>query len=293
MSLIASFLGILATIVAFICWIIKDDGWLAEKYMALVDTYQITVAVTLVILTPLLVIKPLRGLLHPLFAFARAVLMFCCWALSFLAVYFIWGGTGVTIGLFLGWIGGVPMAVVACIIKGSWTMLIHSVITLVGFLACFIAEFFTDPSERRAQTQGATPDSILQASNAIWVCMVLAIPAMIGMAIDEPYGIVIVALILALFTSLAKGVRKGYKIAFVVYAALIIPSASTYLLAMADFDMQGIIKLDPKALLNLFGSVQTVIAYYGLAMLLTPSALRWTWLPGAEASKASEQTPSP
>jgi hypothetical protein len=92
---------------------------------------------------------------------------------------------------------------------------------------------------------------------------------------------------------LAKGVRKGYKIAFVVYAALIIPSASTYLLAMADFDMQGIIKLDPKALLNLFGSVQTVIAYYGLAMLLTPSALRWTWLPGAEASKASEQTPSP
>jgi hypothetical protein len=92
---------------------------------------------------------------------------------------------------------------------------------------------------------------------------------------------------------LAKGVRKGYKVAFVVYAALIIPSASTYLLAMADFDMQGIIKLDPKALLNLFGSVQTVIAYYGLAMLLTPSALRWTWLPGAEASKASEQTPSP
>ena len=36
MSLIASFLGILATIVAFICWIIKDDGWLAAKYMALV-----------------------------------------------------------------------------------------------------------------------------------------------------------------------------------------------------------------------------------------------------------------
>jgi hypothetical protein len=253
--------------------------------MTLVDTYQITLAVTFIILTPLLVIKPLRGLLHPIFAFGRAVLMFCCWALSFLAVYFIWGGTGVTIGLLLGWIGGVPMAVVACIIKGSWTMLTHSVITLVGFMACFVAESFTDPSEQRAQTQGAIPDSILQASNAIWVCMVLAIPAMIGMAIDESYGILIVALILALFASLAKGVRKGYKIAAIGYAVLVIPSASTYLLAIADFDMQGIIKLDPKALLNLFGTVQTVIAYYGLAMLLTPSALKWTWLPGDEASK--------
>jgi hypothetical protein len=115
--------------------------------------------------------------------------------------------------------------------------------------------------------------------------MVLAIPAMIGMAIDESYGILIVALILALFASLAKGVRKGYKIAAIGYAVLVIPSASTYLLAIADFDMQGIIKLDPKALLNLFGTVQTVIAYYGLAMLLTPSALKWTWLPGDEASK--------
>jgi hypothetical protein len=289
MSLLASILGFLATLVALAFWVIKDDNWLTAKYLQLVDAYQITAGLSLVILAPLLVIKPLRGLLHPCFATARAVLMFCCWALSFLAVYFIWGSTGVTIGLMLGWVGGVPMAVIACITKGSWTVLLHSVITLIGFIACFVAETITDPSERRNQTQGTIPDSILQASNSIWVCMVLAIPGIIGMTIDQPYGILIAGLVLALFASLAMGVRKGYRIAFVGYAALIIPSVSTYVLAIGDFDMLGILKLDEKALLNLFGSVQTVIAYYALAMLLTPSALKWTWIKSADAGKVKSE----
>jgi len=285
MSQIASFLCFLATLVGFVCFIIKSDNWLLAGYMQLVDVYQITTAIALFILAPLLVIKPLRRPLHPCFAIARATLMFCCWALSFLAVYGSWGTTGVTIGLLFAWIGGIPMAVVACVTKGAWPMLFHSVIPFIGFIACFFAELFTDPTARLDETSGSTPDSILQASNSMWVCMALAIPTMIGMALNEPYGVLIVISVMGLYALIGVGVRKGYKIASIAYALLIIPVASQYILLIGDFDIQGVIKLEGNALLNLFGSVQTVIAYYALAMLLTPSALKWTWGPAPKASK--------
>lgn len=277
MSQIASFLCFLATLAGFVCFIIKSDNWLLAGYMQLVDVYQITTAIALFILAPLLVMKPLRRLLHPCFAIARATLMFCCWALSFLAVYGSWGTTGVTIGLLFAWIGGIPMAVVACVTKGAWPMLFHSVIPFIGFIACFFAEIFTDPSSRLDETSGSTPDSILQASNSMWVCMALAVPAMIGMALNEPFGVLITALTMGLYALTAIGVRNGFKVASISYALIIIPVASQYILNIGDFNMEGILKLDGNALLNLFGSIQTVIAYYALAMLLTPSALKWTW----------------
>jgi hypothetical protein len=285
MSQIASFLCFLATLVGFVCFIIKSDNWLLAGYMQLVDVYQITTAIALFILAPLLVIKPLRRLLHPCFAIARATLMFCCWALSFLAVYGSWGTTGVTIGLLFAWIGGIPMAVVACVTKGAWPMLFHSVIPFIGFIACFFAELFTDPTARLDETSGSTPDSILQASNSMWVCMALAIPTMIGMALNEPYGVLIVISVMGLYALIGVGVRKGYKIASIAYALLVIPVASQYILLIGDFDIQGVIKLEGNALLNLFSSVQTVIACYALAMLLTPSALKWTWGSAPKASK--------
>jgi hypothetical protein len=107
------------------------------------------------------------------------------------------------------------------------------------------------------------------------------------MALNEPYGVLIVTLLMGLYALMAIGVRKGFKISSIVYALIIIPVASQYILLIGDFDIQGIIKLEGNALLNLFGSVQTVIAYYALAMLLTPSALKWTWAPAAKVSKAN------
>lgn len=289
MSQVASFLCFVATLLGFVCFIVKSDDWLMAGYMQLVDVYQITTVTALFFLAPLLVIKPLRRMLHPCFAIARATFMFCCWALSFLAVYGSWGTTGVTIGLLFAWIGGIPMAVVACVTKGAWGMLLHSVIPFIGFIACFFAETLTDPSNKRNETQGSIPDSILQASNSMWVCMALAIPALIGMALNEPYGIFIVTTCLGLYVMMAIGVRKGFKTASIAYALIIIPVASPYILLIGNFDIQGIIKLEGNALLNLFRSVQTVIAYYALLMLLTPSALKWTWAPAAIDDKANQQ----
>ena len=278
MSQIATLLAGLASLVAFVFWIIKDDQWLSAEYLNLVDVYQITLAIALIILAPLLVIKPLRRLLHPCFAIARAVLTFCCWAISLLAVYMLWGSTGVTIGLILGWVGEIPMAVVACLTKGSWMMLMHILITFIGFFGCFLAEALTDPTaNNNAPKEGETPDTILQASNSIWVGLALAIPGLISIAINQHLGIFIAASGLGLSAVLAVGVRKGYKIASVAYALLVIPVASKYFLSIGDFNLNGIMKLDEDAMLNLFEIVQTVIGYYALAMLLTPSALKWTW----------------
>ena len=289
MSQLASLIGILATFAAFVCWVVKDDKWLSAEYVKLVDVYQITAAIAFIIMAPLLVIKPLRILLHPGFAAARAILMFCCWALSFLAVYAIWGTTGVTIGLILGWVGGVPMSVVACITKGAWPMLFHSVIAFVGFIACFFAESYTDPSARIDESSGSTPDSIIQASNSMWVCMALAIPAMIGMGLNEEYGVLITSFVLGFCVLLNVGVRKGFKLAVATYALILVFAAPKYLALIGDFDFMGVIKMEEKAVLNLFISLQTVIAYYALAMLLTPSALKWTWTKAGDG-KADESS---
>jgi hypothetical protein len=44
------------------------------------------------------------------------------WMYGFLVTYDLWGGTGIFVGLLLGGIGGVPLAIIAAALKQMWTV---------------------------------------------------------------------------------------------------------------------------------------------------------------------------
>jgi hypothetical protein len=291
MSQFATFLAILGSVVAFIFWLIRDDKWIASRYTDLIDLYQITLMICLAFLAPLLVIKPLRRILHPLLAIARATLLFCWWAICFLAVYILWGNTAVTIGLILGWVGGIPMALIACLTKASWTLLGHIFLSFIGYFSCFMAEITFDPYNQKIDSSRKIPQAIIQASNAIWVCLILATPGLIQLSLNESYGALILILSVLLYTLLAIGIRKGFKIASAAYTMTIVPFAGKYLLSISSIDLHGILKAQPDAFLGLFQFVQSIIALYALAMIFSPEAFKWIWFSQSTEPNHKDKSP--
>lgn len=287
MSRLCTLLGFFATLVALISWVIRDDEWLLAKYKDVVDIYEVTLAIALCIMAPLMVMRPARVLLQPGFAIARTVLMFCSWAIAFSAVYFIWGTLGVTIGLLFAWVGGLPMAVVACILRGAWPMLAHVVLSTIGFMACLMAELKCDtenwPQDDRA---GEAPGSIKQASNSVWVCLVLTLPAMIGTIANQDFGVWIALACVIFYSVLAITIRKGFKLGFLMYVAATVPFSAQYLEWLQRFNIAGIVKLEPDAVLGLFQCMQAVLAIYALVMLLTPTAVKWVWVARPQPNEA-------
>jgi hypothetical protein len=154
-----------------------------------------------------------------------------------------------------------------------------------------MAEITFDPSNQNNDSVRKTPQGIIEASNAIWVCLILATPGLIQLSLNESYGVLILILSALLYTLLAIGVRKGFKIASVAYALTIFPFAGRYLLSISSIDFHGIIKAQPDAFLGLFQLVQSIIALYALAMLFSPKAFKWIWFSQTTEPNHKDKSP--
>lgn len=139
---IAFFIGIILLALLFI----KGGLWLsAILYPWLVLISLITFAISIFILLPLGIFKKTRpvsgtGLLITSYVFGTTV-----WVWSFLLVYALWGFLGLFIGLFIGGVGVIPVAMLATLFNGEWSALGQLILLIVvtfgtGFLAAYIAQ---------------------------------------------------------------------------------------------------------------------------------------------------------
>jgi hypothetical protein len=91
----------------------------------------ITFVICLVILFPLALFKRTRELSILGLLIASYVFGFIAWIWSFLLSYTLWGSMGLFIGLFLGGIGVVPIALLATAVGGYWLVLGQLVLLIV------------------------------------------------------------------------------------------------------------------------------------------------------------------
>lgn len=119
--------------------------WLsATLYPWLILISLITFAISLLILLPLGIFKKTRiisgtGLLIASYIFGATL-----WVWSFLLAYVLWGFLGLLIGLFFGGVGVVPIAMLATLFSGEWSMFGELIVLLIvtfgtRLLAMYIA----------------------------------------------------------------------------------------------------------------------------------------------------------
>ena len=125
---------------------IKGGLWLsATIYPWLVSIAGITFVICLLILLPLAIFKKTRSASAMSLLIASYIFGATAWVWSFLLAYVFWGFLGLFIGLFIGGVGVVPIAMLASMSKGEWgifgQLVLVVIITFgVRFLALYIAE---------------------------------------------------------------------------------------------------------------------------------------------------------
>ncbi len=102
---------------------IKGGLWLSETlYPWLVLISGITFVISILVLLPLGIFKKTRGVSAIGLLIASYIFGATTWVWSFLIAYVLWGFTGLFIGLFIGGVGVVPIAMLASIFNGEWAI---------------------------------------------------------------------------------------------------------------------------------------------------------------------------
>src|SRR5208337_1828931 len=119
-----------------------------KVYPWVVGLAAIAFAISVLVLLPLAAFRRTRnlsgnGLILCSYAFGISL-----WVWGFLVTYSLWGGFGLLIGLLLGGIGVVPLAMLATLSKGMWSILGQLVLlTAVTFGTRFLGYFLISWNE--------------------------------------------------------------------------------------------------------------------------------------------------
>lgn len=124
----AIFIGIILLIAFFI----KGGVWLSEViYPWLTIIFTIALIISVLILLPLAIFKKTRSFSGVGLYVASYIFGASLWVWAFLLTYVFWGTTALFIGLFMAGVGIVPMAIIATLFQGEWSILGQLVLLLV------------------------------------------------------------------------------------------------------------------------------------------------------------------
>ena len=108
-------------------------AWISTKLLPLFPILSlITFGVVVLIVLPLAVPKATRGFASAALVIASYVFGVTLWMEGLLLTLTIWGLSAVFIGLLLGGVGVVPIAMLATLIDGMWSPLIELVLLMVA-----------------------------------------------------------------------------------------------------------------------------------------------------------------
>jgi hypothetical protein len=109
----------------------------------------------IVVALPLLLFRATRAVSVYSFNIASLVLGLTTWIYGFTAAYAYWGVLGLSIGLFLGVVGVVPIGLIAGIYNGGWDVVIGLVLgMLFTYCARLTARRVQDAEEKRRMALG-------------------------------------------------------------------------------------------------------------------------------------------
>jgi hypothetical protein len=136
---IALFLLIPLLIVLFL----HGAAWVSDKVLPILSAVgAISFLLLILVGLPLSIFKKCRGWCGAVFVYWSYLCGLCLWMTSLLLTINFWGYIAAIIGLFLAGIGVFPIAVLACMFKGEWSLFFQLVLQFVILIAARIYGFY-------------------------------------------------------------------------------------------------------------------------------------------------------
>lgn len=166
---ICIFVGVIFLAMMFV----KGGVWLSEWiYPWLVVITAIALLVIILVLLPLAIFRRTRAFAGGGIYIASFVFGLTLWVWSLLTSYTLWGIGGVVVGLFLAGVGVVPIAILASLFHGLWSMVGELLlVTAITFGTRFFGIYLMTKAEESGVVVrdifGAASDSYSAAHDAI------------------------------------------------------------------------------------------------------------------------------
>jgi len=136
---LAIMLGMMAISVLVLTFFIKGGIWLSQRAMPWAFAISvIAFCIVVFFLLPLAIPRKTRGFSSASIFIASYLFGVTLWMLGLLLSYAIWGWTGVVIGILLGGVGVIPIALLATLIKGIWAAFFLLIGLIIATYACRI-----------------------------------------------------------------------------------------------------------------------------------------------------------
>jgi len=119
---IAIFIALMFALVLFIEGAAKVSAFV---FPLLVTATELSIAICIAVFLPLALFKFTRIVSVWGFFVASYIFGLSVWIFGFLVTYELWGGSGVFVGMVLGFVGVVPMGIIASALKGLWIIVIE------------------------------------------------------------------------------------------------------------------------------------------------------------------------
>jgi len=130
-------IGIFIGIILLAAFFIRGGIWLSEiLYPWLVMISAIALLICILVLLPLAFFHKTRGFSSLGLYIASYIFSATLWVWAFLLTYALWGAMALFIGLFLAGIGVVPIAMLATLFNGEWSVFGQLVLLLIFTFGC-------------------------------------------------------------------------------------------------------------------------------------------------------------
>ena len=144
-------IGILVGLILIAAMFVKGGVWLSERvYPWLAIICSITFFFTVLVLLPLAIFRRTRAFAGGGIYIASYVFGLTLWVWSLLLAYTLWGIIAVVTGLFFMGVGVVPVAILACMFNGLWSIVGQLLlVAAVTFGARFLGIYVMMKSENQ------------------------------------------------------------------------------------------------------------------------------------------------
>lgn len=114
-------------------------AWASAKLLPILNGIgAVTLALLIVIALPLSFVKRCRAACAISFVYWSYFTGVCLWMTSLLLTITLWGYFAVIIGLLMGGVGVLPIAILACLFKGEWLILFALLFQLIQVIGARI-----------------------------------------------------------------------------------------------------------------------------------------------------------
>lgn len=121
----------------------RGAAWVSEKVLPiLTEIGAITFIPLILIGLPLSIIRKFRPFCAVVFVYWSYLCGLCLWMTSLLLTISLWGYGAAIVGLLLGGVGVFPIAVLACMFKGEWSMFFQLIVQFVILVAARYYGFY-------------------------------------------------------------------------------------------------------------------------------------------------------